>query len=543
MYTPDSVVYLCNVPLEADQKNQLHFSSVSEQTNYFESTVVKELTGFTFVRRDSAIRCPENIEDLYNCNYVMYQNSHFTDKWFYAFITELEYLNDAVTAIHIKTDVFQTWMFETEILPSFVVREHTSNDTIGANILPEPLETGPYQYNSAENLIDNNELVVIVACSDDAEGSESANNGAFYSNVYQGCGFWCFETSDTTGINSFLENLTTNNKSNSVVSIFMIPRFAVGTFTSGSMLGPRTTATVRAKTLSATGVSFFGGYIPKNNKLYTYPYRYLQVNNNSGDSKNYIIEFFGSTITFNMTCDISPAPTMVCYPINYNTNGNTSIDNDYAEGITFGNFPVCSWKIDSYNQWLAENKNRLGAAWVDLAWSGVSRAVGTLSGGGNSVASSAAKGNLVGVGMSVNSMLGSTVQNVIGLVTDAVSLKAKYSDAESMGNNMHGSVSNALLAQEGLVNFKGMFMSITYDYAKVIDDYFSMFGYTTNKIKVPNIGTRQNWNYVQTIDIHIQGAIPNDDMSELRDIYNSGVTIWNNPETFGDYSQNNGIVS
>ena len=69
-----------------------------------------------------------------------------------------------------------------------------------------------------------------------------------------------------------------------------------------------------------------------------------------------------------------------------------------------------------------------------------------------------------------------------------------------------------------------------------------MFGYATNRVKVPNIGTRQNWNYVETQHINIVGDIPNDHMDRLKEVYNSGVTIWNNPDTFGDYSQANGVV-
>ena len=538
MYTPDSVVYLCNVPLEADQKNQLHFSSVSEQTNYFESTVVKELTGFTFVRRDSAIRCPENIEDLYNCNYVMYQNSHFTDKWFYAFITELEYLNDAVTAIHIKTDVFQTWMFEAEILPSFVEREHTNNDTIGANILPEPPSIGPYKYVESHEILNgpNTDMTIIVAASDEPGNENTADNqGANYSRVYQGCGFWAFDYNDFSGVNSFLSQMTESNKIDSVVAIFMIPKVFVGDYTSRDKLSSR--SGTRFQTQIALTNYTLDGYVPKNNKLYTYPYRFLKLSNNNGVSRTFHYEFFTENpIRFEIDCDISPSPAMLCYPINYNQayNGSTlNADTTYVEGVSFDNLPTCSWRVDSYRQWIAANRNKLNASLFGIGFDairGLTRtAVNTANSG--SVATGAAN---LALG------LGNTALNA---VESAISLNAQYSDAESKGNDLKGNVSGALLAQNLDVNFKLFEMCITSEYAKVIDDFFSMYGYTTNEVKVPNIGTRENWNYVKTIDIQITGAIPNDDMTELREIYNSGVTIWNNPETFGDYSQNNSIVS
>lgn len=82
-------------------------------------------------------------------------------------------------------------------------------------------------------------------------------------------------------------------------------------------------------------------------------------------------------------------------------------------------------------------------------------------------------------------------------------------------------------------------MTIKQEYAKIIDDFFSMFGYKVNEVKIPNVTGRQNWNYVKTIDANILGDIPQEDMQKLKDIFNSGVTFWHNPNTFLDYSQSN----
>lgn len=82
-------------------------------------------------------------------------------------------------------------------------------------------------------------------------------------------------------------------------------------------------------------------------------------------------------------------------------------------------------------------------------------------------------------------------------------------------------------------------MSIKQEYAKIIDDFFSMYGYKVNEVKIPNVTGRTNWNYVKTIDANILGDIPQEDMQKLKDIFNSGVTFWHNPNTFLDYSQSN----
>lgn len=144
MFTPLTAVYLCNTPLKSDNKNQISFNNRNEQFNYFNSLVIRRFTDFTYQRKDSIIRVPINAEILMNdgANYVMYDNKNFSSRWIYAFITKIEYINDNVSHLHIKTDVFQTWFLECKIHPSFVIRETVINDELFRHTLPENLPTG-----------------------------------------------------------------------------------------------------------------------------------------------------------------------------------------------------------------------------------------------------------------------------------------------------------------------------------------------------------------------------------------------------------------
>lgn len=81
--------------------------------------------------------------------------------------------------------------------------------------------------------------------------------------------------------------------------------------------------------------------------------------------------------------------------------------------------------------------------------------------------------------------------------------------------------------------------TIKREFAKVIDDYFSMFGYQTNEVKTPNIKNRPNWNYIKTVHANIIGDIPQSDLIEIKSYFDNGITLWHNPDTFLDYSQNN----
>ena len=137
--TPNTILRLIKNPLTLDNKNQLTFSNKTAQENYFKSLPHTEITEISYQRRNSVIYFPDHIDNLLNYNYCMYQNSNYSNKWFYAFITDMKYVNDYNTEISIVTDVFQTWQFDLNFKNSFVEREmiNVSDDIIGANRVQE----------------------------------------------------------------------------------------------------------------------------------------------------------------------------------------------------------------------------------------------------------------------------------------------------------------------------------------------------------------------------------------------------------------------
>lgn len=145
--TPQTDIKLLEVPLQIDNKNQLTFTNSVEQYNYFNSLPFLYIDNVQYQRKDNIIRFPAHIDKLLNYNYVMYQNENYTDKWFYAFITNMRYVNDNMTEITITTDVFQTWQFDFIFKESFIEREMLSvaDDIPGANLVPEGLETGEFK--------------------------------------------------------------------------------------------------------------------------------------------------------------------------------------------------------------------------------------------------------------------------------------------------------------------------------------------------------------------------------------------------------------
>jgi hypothetical protein len=66
-----------------------------------------------------------------------------------------------------------------------------------------------------------------------------------------------------------------------------------------------------------------------------------------------------------------------------------------------------------------------------------------------------------------------------------------------------------------------------------------MYGYATHRVKVPNRSSRPYWNYVKTIGCVITGSVPADDIKQICDIYNAGITFWKNGNNVGNYSLDN----
>ena len=238
MFTPSTAVYLCNTPLKSDNKNQISFNSREEQFSYFNGLAVRRFSDFTYQRKDNIIRVPINAEVLYNdgVNYVMYDNKNFSTRWIYAYITEIEYINANVSHIHIKTDVFQTWFLDCEILPSFVVRETVINDDLFKHTLPENLPTGEQitvattsianSLNSqSPDEFDNNYYCVIMT-SEPVKWLTATIPAvdSFVGGVANPCYMYATSLSD---FYSFMDKITENGQVNAVVCCVAIPKFFV----------------------------------------------------------------------------------------------------------------------------------------------------------------------------------------------------------------------------------------------------------------------------------------------------------------------------
>lgn len=135
---PNSTVqYFSDLGLSRD--DTLYFDSVSSKNTYFSNlTKIASEESLTYVSREKGIiRSQIPMSTAINIGYMRYKNTNFENFWFYAYVTEVEYINNGLTEIHFEIDNMLTYMGVFTLGECFVERQHVLNDAIGANICDE----------------------------------------------------------------------------------------------------------------------------------------------------------------------------------------------------------------------------------------------------------------------------------------------------------------------------------------------------------------------------------------------------------------------
>ena len=196
--------------------------------------------------------------------------------------------------------------------------------------------------------------------------------------------------------------------------------------------------------------------------------------------------------------------------------------------MTLGKFPCCSYNVDMYTNWLTQNSvNVDGYTFTSDQLAGLN----SISNGVFGLAKNIVSGNILGGGESL-------VNGSVGIAQSLIQKKQH----ELIPNAIRGDINNGdVVTASNNNNFKFYRMSVRKEYAQIIDEYFSMYGYSINRVKIPNITGRRYWNYVKTINCNCVGEIPNNDLNLIRKMFDNGITLWHNPNTMYDYSLSNVI--
>ena len=506
---------LKGIPFENDYQHT-PFWEGSAQYNWFHShrpSAKYTLSNYSYqrVKRDW-LRVELSYEELMDCNYLMFRNTNYdANKWFYAFITDVEYINNLTSEIRYEIDVMQTWFFDYTLEECFIEREHQGTDVPGDNLLPEGLELGEYVVSEATDTMLCSDMKICVAATFDDQYNDFS--GALYNHIFSGLCMNVFNT--VTDAINFIQGA--GAKADGIVAVFYVPT----NFLPDGTGIPRSYDFTISKLNGSNNNDTIDGYVPKNNKLYTYPYNFLYATNLQGQSAVFPYEYFkNNNCQFKLYGDFTTTPSVVLVPNNYKMTGL-----NWDEKIMLSGYPTCSFNTDAFKAWYAQYK-------AGLPWRIASEGVGILSNyiGAKTRATKPWQGELAGV------------QAAGSAVSYALDQVAMVEEHRVMPHQAHGESSPTLLAAIERIEFEFFKKSIRAEFAQRIDDFFDMYGYACRRIKVPNRNVRAYWTYTKTVNCQIIANFAQADARKITNIYDNGITFWRQPNYIGDYSNSNVII-
>ena len=543
---PNTVIkFLTGVRLEPTYQNTIYFANKTAQYNYFNSKTKIQRTDRYFQRHSTgSLKVNIPVEDLYDCNYMMFQNSAFTNKWFYAFILNVDYVNNTTSIVYFAIDFMQTWFFDYTIEPSFVLREHSQTDVAGDNIVPETIGADIQYINSVtESKItcQGNYAISSMEVRDDytptdpdephhydfiAGYTKDPSSGlSFPYEVYA-----IANAGDETYLTDFINILLDAGQGDALMGV--VPYY-------------------NDVSVSLSRPAKIGTYTPKNKKLLT------------GQFCRYTFELGGNIMEVPM--DVVPSPTVSTlgknstrsiygfteYKVYLNSYANASFPtsmsltipvnvqkwayNDYANTTALQSQATAMMLAREKTEWGREAMNstvKMGTSVMEQF--STKRALHTAV---DPIGSTASRINL-GLETANEAINVYELGARIDQHSEAIARHHANMNAPATGATIN---SNKLLADEQLY-LSGYVWTVLPQDAERIDKFFDMYGYAVNTVKIPNRNFRPHWNYVQTSGLEMIPSCPTSDAEMIKKIYEAGITFWNNGDEIGNYTLDNSIV-
>lgn len=555
-----------NIKMDREYVNVLSFSE-NEMVTLCEQNKVVSSEKFSFIRASGTVQVPFSYGTCLQANYIAFQNPDYTNKWFFAWIDEIIYRGDNNTEIKYTIDSWSTWFDKWTKKPCFIQREHTNDDTIGANTLPENLDVGDvvqevetydtslseYNWVAVETAWLLKENSTGTELLDKDKGNQFSGISVYNKQVF-GNKIILFQYNDADDlIDLGLYIMRTNSDGHiaDIKNIFIIPDAIVDktkitlktayAFEQSDKFKieyyelPLSTD-IQSFKFSVNKITAFNDITIKNNKCFVYPYNFLFVTNNIGNSNIYKYENFydSNEATFDILLAISIGCSGKLVPTNYKKIG---VNDD--ESIPLAKYPTCSWSSDAFTNWLTQNAVNES---INMAF-GLFGAGNQFASSINSVNANNQKVERTGKG-EIQSSTGAYVDlgvNIAGTVARQI---GNFYTGSLMPNIQGGQNTGDVTWANNRNTFIFRCMRVKTENLKIIDEYFSRFGYLTNRVKLPNITGRQNFNYIeigQSEEIGY-GEVPSIFMNNINNACRKGVTIWHNHENLGNYNIDNNII-
>lgn len=343
---PNTTIYILNnIPLNKSYEHTVYYPDKDAQAQAFMAYKKYTLTDYSYQRSQlGTIRVQLKYEQLIDCNYLMFKNTNYENKWFYAFITGIGYISNDVTDIYYDLDVMQTWCYDYEFLPTFVERQHSRKDVLYDNTVPEGLELGnEYRLIKGESYTYAQPLAWVIIATTTVNVGISAQSGII-TGVYTGLVVYYLD--NESDLDKVIWQFKRDGQEDAIVAFYQCPRIDKNKIT-----------TINTDEITFTQQMNLGNaYKPRNKKLLSYPYSFLEVYNTLGTSVELKFDQFenrgASTVTFKVEKVIFPQANVVITPKWYR-----GYMWDYEYSSVYGLFPTCAFAGDAFKVWWAQNKN------------------------------------------------------------------------------------------------------------------------------------------------------------------------------------------
>ena len=510
------------------------FPTAAAQVAAFDDLAAKGVsaTKFNYIKKDQAFRIEGNFARFEAFNYCRYQNRDFVNrqgnkKWYYAFIDRVEYIAQDIAMIYITTDYWQTYQFNITYYKSLIARAHVkkSEDTVGRWLQPEPVGA-PADYEKQISLFDETEWAPLWTMVSVSKPGNPWIYGGYGDGSLMTGQYSCFihQADDIQKlINEFAGEV---DRRQDILTFKCLPRWVYQTLKSGGWLNSVSAGGVDFEYISTnylctqtanaelSGSTLACGYTPRNKKMLTSMCRVYVVYNYNGFSQPLRPEFISGN-SIKMKIEMEPIATNV-FKLKFT---NYAMPAESVFDVPYG----CEMQI-GYNEngGVQGTLNRFGS---------VLNAAGAVAGSAVSLGANIATGNVAGV---INSGVGA-VGSIFNASRDIASaFNSKVATKGSQGDSTSISSDNCV--------FRLVDCSPLYNECGPIDDFLDLYGYAINEWgKISSWkDTRSKWNYLQTVDCNIKVNAPAPEAASIRDMFNTGVTIWHSISDFGDYSLNNG---
>lgn len=539
--TPYTTIKLMRrYPCGPDYENTLYFANVVAQTNYMDTLVFKTFTNQSFQRPSRGrIRLQIAFTDSETVNYLAWNGKKnpnvASDVWYYAFVTGVKYINEAVTEFEYQIDIIQTYWWLVTLRRCLVERETVASDELYEHLIDEGLSVSQYDDGApVDSPAEITNFILVVAATFDLSYNDVSAGRV--NGLFSGLAYNTFQLTDTgmqAAIN-FVKGAADKGKTDGIVSIFYAPSFIFGSF--GSTIN-----TVAMDLNKGSSIRRSNGSTVHNNKLHSYPYSYLLVSNNTGDTEAFRYEMFKTEkCGFIFTGDSTCSPGLILMPSGY--------ANPY-QFMGISGYPYCSYTNDTYKAWLAQNAaNFVGnkvSSETQYAYQ-VARSQENYQMAWRAQQNAYNAGDVMGYEQASSSMQMSQLSGILGLAgmaATAIQAIGEVTQMANLPNTAKGVGSTATLFSANKLQFTFYYRVVHSKYVDAIDDFFDMYGYKINVTKIPDTHSRPHWNYVKTINCDLVGYASNNVLSQFKAIFNKGIRFWRNGAEVGQYNLNNRPVS